>query len=79
MICPDCGGIFKNIGAHKRFCKAVRPKLVVDDYMEKPLSSIISGIREVLKSHQYQITVTTTENNGVAEDVELKVRFQLRR
>ena len=78
MICPDCGKDFKNLGAHKRFCEGA-PALTVDDYMEKPLSSIISDIREVLKSYQYQITVKTIENNGKTDNVELTVRFQARR
>ena len=80
MICPDCGGEFKNLGAHQRFCSERRPELIVDDYIkEKPLSSILSEIEGVLKSLHHQVQVSVTSENGNATDVELKVRFQLRR
>jgi len=80
MICPDCGGEFKNLGAHQRFCSERRPELIVDEYIkEKPLSSIISEVEGVLKSLNHQIRVTVNSDNGVATDVELTARFQLRR
>jgi len=92
MICPDCGLNFKNLGAHKRFCKKriMRPgellevnsfdDIIMDDYIkEKPLSSILSEIEGVLKSLHHQIQVNVTSENGSATEVELKVRFQLRR
>jgi len=81
MICPDCGGEFKNLGAHKRFCKQPVSNLIqVDDYIkEKPLSSIISDIEDILKSVQHQLQVSVTSDNGKESEVELIVRFQTRR
>ena len=79
MICPECGGEFKNLGAHKRFCSA-KPQIKVDDYIkEKPLSSIIADIRDVLKSVQHEMTVKTVADNGVTKLVEITARFQIRR
>jgi hypothetical protein len=87
MICPECGGEFKNLGVHKRFCKPTvieevsRIKNIkVDDYIEeKPLSSVIAEIRGILKSFQHEITVKTVFSGGVTESVEIRARFQPRR
>ena len=85
MKCPGCGGDFKNLGVHQRFCKQqiMLPGEVievdVDDYiMEKPLSSVISDIRDILKRYHEEIQVTTVEKDGTTL-VELTVRFQSRR
>ena len=78
MICPNCGGEFKNLGVHKRFCKD--STITVDDYIkEKPLSSIISDIENILKPVQHQLQVSVTSDNGKESEVELKARFQIRR
>jgi hypothetical protein len=78
MICPKCGGEFKNLGVHTRFCKD--STITVDDYIkEKLLSSIISGIEDILRSVQHQLQVSVTSDNGKESEVELKVRFQIRR
>ena len=88
MICPDCGGEFKNLGVHRRFCGPPESivevdslkNVIVDDYIkEKPLSSILSEIEGVLKSLHHQVQVSVASENGNATEVELKVRFQLRR
>jgi hypothetical protein len=79
MICSECGGEFKNLGAHKRFCKKTEVNIVVDDYMEKPLSSVIAEIRQILRAFQHNITVTTVFSGGVTETVEITARFQPRR
>ena len=97
MKCPECGGEFKNLGVHQRWCKPKGKPLVevlagdyieekpqleeikVDDYLEKPLSSIIAEIREILRSLQHEITVKTVFSGGVTESVEITARFQPRR
>jgi hypothetical protein len=84
--CPYCGELKKNVGAHKRHCKKRQSTneycvdVLVDDYIEeKPLSSIISEIKQILKQYQKQITVTTTERNGTTEEIEIIARIQVRR
>lgn len=78
MKCPDCGGEFKNLGAHKRFCNQKGERIVDNYLMEKPLSSVISDIRDILKRYHEEIEVTTIEKDGMTS-VELTVRFQSRR
>ena len=78
-ICPNCGKECKNVGSHLRHCK-YRNRLIVDEYIkEKPLSSIISEIKEILKQHQNQIEVKTIERNGTTEEIEIVARIHLRR
>jgi len=80
--CQYCGKECKNVGSHERWCKERTPKelVVVDDYLpEKPLSSIISEIKEILKQYQKQIEVRTIERNGTTEEIEIIARIQLRR
>jgi len=82
MICVECGGEFKNLGVHKRWCKQKGKPLVevlVDDYMEKPLSSIVAEIKDILRSIQHEITVKTIFRGGITESVEITARFQPRR
>ena len=78
--CPLCGRTnIKNLGSHMRHCKK-RMGVVVDDYLpEKPLSSIISDIKQILKQYQKQIEVKTIERNGTTEEIEIIARIQIRR
>jgi len=80
--CQYCGKDCKNVGSHERWCKERIQKelVIVDEYLpEKPLSSIISEIKQVLKQYQKQIVVTTIERNGSTEEIEIIARIQLRR
>ena len=87
--CPYCGEFKKNLGAHKRFCKDLPEKekgwpwendIVVDDYLpEKPLSSIISEIKQTLRQYRTQIEVKTVERGGKTDEIEILARIQLRR
>jgi len=87
--CQYCGEIFDNPKVHERFCKK-RPSdkegwpyeqnIIVDNYIpEKPLSIIISEIRNVLRSYKHCLEVKTMERNGTTEEIEIVVRFQTRR
>ena len=79
MNCPDCGKPVKNLGVHKRFCKAKQP-VVLDDYIqEKPLSSLVAEIREILKAYRYQLEIKTVEVGNKTESAEILARIQLRR
>ena len=86
-VCPNCQKEFANLGSHMRFCK-VRlinkeideyPDLVVDKIAEKPLSSMIAEIENILKAAQHSLEIIVTKQNGTVSDVELKARFQIRR
>ena len=78
VVCPDCGGEFKNLGAHKRFCKG-SSELEIDDYMGKSLSFLIESIRQVLRSVKYRLTTEVVDENGEYESLELKIRIPIRR
>jgi len=76
QTCPDCGEEFKNLSVHKRHCK-IRNR---DEYMlpEQPLNSIISDIKQVLKRKRHSLTITTVEQDGATEEIEIKARIRLR-
>ena len=78
--CPECGKEFKNLGAH--IYQAHKKERVVitepDDYIpEKPLRELLSEIRQILNRYQNRITVTTTEQGGKTELVEILARIQI--
>ena len=80
--CQYCGEIFKSPKVHERFCEK-RPLgngIIVDEYIqEKPLSSIISEIRQILRQHRSRMEIKTIEQNGTVEEIEIIARMQLRR
>lgn len=55
----------------------INGKLIVDNYMEKPLSELILEIRELLKRYQNQISINTFEKNGRVSEIEIIARIQL--
>jgi len=81
--CPHCGAFKKNLGSHMRHCTSGADgvfKIKVDDYLpEKPLSSVISDIKQVLRQYRAEIEVTTIERGGTTEEIEILTRIQLRR
>jgi hypothetical protein len=77
LNCPDCGKQVKNLGAHKRFCKA--KNIEIDDYLGKSLSFTLESIRQVLKAVKYELTTTVVDTNGDYSSLELKIRIPLRR
>ena len=79
MICPKCLEDFKNLGAHKRFCK-VGGEIIIDEYLGESLSSIVANIREVLKAVKYELEIKTVEENGKEyKSLELNIRIPIRR
>jgi hypothetical protein len=76
--CIGCGGAFKNLGAHKRFCKT-KPNIIIDNYMGKSLSSIVEDIENVLKSMPYTMDTNVSKGNGVFKSIELIIRIPVRR
>ena len=78
MICPKCDEDFKNLGAHKRFCK-VGDEIIIDEYLGQSLSSTIDDIRKVLKSLKHEIETRVIEENGTYKSVELRIRIPIRR
>lgn len=79
--CPKCNKQFDNLGAHQRFCKAEKAvpgpvEIVVDEYMvEKPLSSVISEIEELLIPFRHTFEVRIVKD----EMVEITARIPIRR
>jgi hypothetical protein len=75
--CPSCGKQFKNLGSHQRHCG---PKeIIIDDFVEKPLSLLISEVEELLKSYIHTINVSVDKENGNFKEITLTARFQARR
>ena len=77
--CPECGKKVKNLGSHTY--QAHRKERVVikepGDYIpEKPLRELLSEVRQILNRYQNRITVTTTEQGGKTESVEILARIQ---
>lgn len=81
MKCEICGGEFKNLGVHKRFCgtSAVEPQnLIVDENItEKPLSILISEIKNLMKVFRSEMDVRISDRGGKTSEVEIRVRIQL--
>ena len=65
----------------KRGRPKIKPeeKLVAEDEFikEKPLSLLISELRQILNRFQSQITVKTFEKNGKTSEIEITARIQL--
>jgi hypothetical protein len=75
--CSHCGKQFKNLGSHQRHCG---PKeIIIDDFVEKPLSLLISEFEELLKSYIHTINVSVDKENGNFKQITLTARFQARR
>lgn len=74
--CDKCGDWFVNLGAHQRFCGNNRLETITVD---KPLDSLVSDIRQLLTRYQNQLTITTVEQSGSIEEVEIKARIRMRR
>lgn len=78
--CPVCNKEFKNLGshifhAHKK--DLPEESMVVDEYIqEKPLSDLISQLRQILKQYQSSLTVTTVEKNGTVSEIQISARIQ---
>jgi len=82
MQCEICGEEFKNLGVHKRFCgkasiEQPKEKIVVDEFTEKPLSELLSNLREVLKTFRHEFDVRISERGGRTSEVEIRVRIQI--
>jgi len=78
VICPDCGGEFKNLGAHKRFCKG-SSELEIDDYLGKSLSFVLESIRQTVKPYSHTIETKVTDENGKYTMLDINIRIPLRR
>lgn len=60
--------------------KTERTRLIVDEYTEEPLSSLLSKIREAVKRyHGVRMETIIKEGEGVKniKEVEIKVRIQI--
>lgn len=77
--CPTCKKEFKNLGAHKRFCKPDEPEIIIDNYMGKSLSSTVEEIENVLKSFRHEIDINVSKVDMTFKQVELKIRILVRR
>ena len=89
MKCDICGKEFKNLGVHKFHAHSDKFKpgevivvdhpseLVMDDITEKPLSELISEIKNLLKCYQNQITTKIFEKNGKISEIEITARIQI--
>ena len=76
--CPRCLKSFKKLSSHMRWCKD-SSALIIDDFTEKRLSSVILEIEEVLKSYINEMDIHVKKANGDFKEVTLTARFQVRR
>ena len=52
-------------------------KLKVDEITEKPLSELLSNLKEVLKTFRHELDVRISERGGRTSEVEIRVRIQI--
>jgi len=74
MKCDICGGEFKNLGVHKRFCgtSAKEPvDLLVDEVLQIPLSVIVLAIKDLLRQFQNSMEIKISEQNGKPIEVQI--------
>jgi len=82
MNCDLCGKEVKNLGVHKRFCgktpiEQPKEKIIIDEFTEKPLSELLSNLKEVLKTFRHELDVRISERGGRTSEVEIRVRIQI--
>ncbi len=81
-LCQECGKECENLGAHRRFCKGTpapeKERLVVDEMTsDKPLSTLLNDIKEILRKYRSSVSVKVSENGGKPYEVEIIARIQL--
>ena len=84
VSCDLCGKEVKNLGVHKRFCgktpieqPKVSGKIVMDEITEKPLSELLSNLKEVLKTFRHELDIRISDRGGRTSEVEIRVRIQI--
>ena len=93
MKCEICGVEVKNLGVHKyhKHRDILKPgeviavdhlneldeKIVIDEITEKPLSELLSNMKEVLKTFRHELDVRISDKGGRTSEVEIRVRIQL--
>ena len=55
----------------------VEEKLFIDDITEKPLSILISEIKNLMRTYRNEIDVKVIEKGGKVSEIEIGVRIQL--
>ena len=79
MKCEICGEDFKNLGVHMRVHKEPSANVIVDVPTEKPLSELLSAMKELLRPYQNRINVSYEEEAGSVKSIEFTARIQVRR
>ena len=51
--------------------------VVVDEITEKPLSTLLSEMKNLMKSFRHEIDIRISERGGKTSEVEIRVRIQL--
>lgn len=84
MICDICQAEVKNLGLHKyqKHKESIAPKdkinpLVVDEITEKPLSTLLSEMKNLVKTFRNEMDVRISNKGGRTSEVEIRVRIQL--
>ena len=77
--CDICGGMYHNVGAHKAQAHKESNRLVVDEYTEETLSSLLSEIKQLLRNYRSEIVVKTIELDGTVETVEINAKIHINR
>ena len=92
MKCDICGKEdIKNLGVHKYKAHQIivsekgfkeeierEKKLYVDDvFKEKPLSVLVSEIKDLLKPYQNELVIRIAEKGGKMKEIEITARIQL--
>jgi len=80
MKCEICGGEFKNLGVHKRFCgTSVKEPvdLLVDEILQIPLSLVVSAIKDLLRQFQNTMEIKISEQSGKPFEVQIVTTIKL--
>lgn len=51
--------------------------LKVDEITEKPLSELLSNMKDILKTFRHELDVRISDRGGRTSEVEIKVRIQI--
>ncbi len=80
MKCEICGKECDNLGAHmyQKHREALPLEIKVDETIkEKPLSELVSEMKDLLKPYQNEISIRTFEKGGKLKEIEITARIQL--
>lgn len=78
--CDICGLEVKNLGVHKYHKHSKKEEvqeLIVDEITDKPLSELISEMKNLVKGFRNEIDVRVSDKRGKTSEIEIRVRIQV--